>query len=327
MTIPQPFRDQGRQRVPALMLRYLPAGIRRFLIFTCLLLPALALAQDFTSQFPYHKKTEYFDFYYRRESPKISEIARFADGFVRLVNRDFFKADFDYPIRVLVFENREQFKGFLTQQLHIADPPNFGVYVFQYKFFATYEDSGLGTFAHEILHPLVERNLKDRPGWAMEGIPTFFEKFYGYWQDGELKVNWGYQNPWRIQQLAGELARLNLEHVLADPTDTAASSVVERSESGWRMASVFLWRQGRFNRFLSLIAKRDKAGYPTYFEAAMELPMTKILPLWQSYLDDTADHRPEISILPVSTILNNQADFENFVKSNHLSLVQPAKHN
>lgn len=148
--------------------------VRKILICGLLLLPVAAGSQDFAAGFPYHKKTEYFDFYYLRDSPKIPEITRFAGGFVRLVNRDFFKADFDYPIRVLVFEDRAQFKQFLVQQLHDADPPNFGVYVFKYKFFATYEDSGLGTFAHEILHPLVERNLKDRPQWAMEGIPTFF---------------------------------------------------------------------------------------------------------------------------------------------------------
>lgn len=300
--------------------------MRKILICGLLFLPTVVWSQDFISPFPYHKKTEYFDFYYLRESPRIPEITRFADGFVRLVNRDFFKADFDYPIRVLVFEDRAQFKQFLIQQLHIQDPPNFGIYVFRYKFFATYEGSGFGTLAHEILHPLVERNLKDRPQWAMEGIPTFFEKFYGYWKDGDLTAYWGYQNPWRIQQLGSNLAQLDLKQVIADPEQTGASSTVERSESNWRMVSVFLWQQGRFNRFLNLIAKHDKEGYPTYFEAAMERPVEKILPLWQKYLDDVADHRPEISILPASRIFDNQTEFQNFVRANHISLVQPAKH-
>jgi len=326
MPLPQPFQHQGSQRaLAALMLRYLPAKMRRILIFTLLLLPTVLWSQDFIGQFPYHKKTEYFDFYYRRESPKIPEIARFADGFVRLVNRDFFKADFDYPIRVLVFEDRPQFQQFLIQQLHIADPPGFGVYVFRYKFFATYEDSGLGTFAHEILHPLVERNLKDRPLWAMEGIPTFFEKFYGYWKDGELTAYWGYQNPWRIQQLGNNLAQLDLKEVIADPKETGASSAVERSESSWRMVSVFLWQQGRLKRFLNLIAARDKAGYPTYFEAAMEMPAKKILPLWQNYLNDAAAHRAKILLLPASKIFDDQAGFESFVKANHISVEQPMR--
>jgi hypothetical protein len=327
MTLPQPFQYQGSKlALASLILRCLPVNIGKILIYGLLLLPTVVWSQDFISQFPYHKKTEYFDFYYLRESPRIPEIARFADGFVRLVNRDFFKADFDYPIRVLVFEDRAQFKQFLIQQLHIQDPPNFGVYVFRYKFFATYEDSGLGTFAHEILHPLVESNLKDRPQWAMEGIPTFFEKFYGYWKDGELVAYWGYQNPWRIQQLGNNLAQLDLKEVIADPKQTGASSAVERSESSWRMVSVFLWQQGRFKRFLNLIAAHDKAGYPTYFEAAMEMPVEKILPLWQNYLDDAAAHRTKILLLPASKILDDQTDFESFVKANEISLEQPTKH-
>ena len=327
MPIPQPFQYQSSKRVLApLILRYLPAHMKKILICALLLLPPVVWSQDFISQFPCHKKTEYFDFYYLRESPKIPEIARFADGFVRLVNRDFFKADFDYPIRVLVFEDRAQFKQFLIQQLHIADPPNFGIYVFRYKFFATYEDSGLGTFAHEILHPLVERNLKDRPPWAMEGIPTFFEKFYGYWKDGKLVTYWGYQNPWRIQQLGNNLSQLDLKQVIADPKATGASSEVERSESSWRMVSVFLWQQGRFKRFLNLIATHDKAGYPTYFEAAMEMPIEKILPRWQDYLDDVAAHRTKILLLPASNILDDQTGFESFVKAHDISVEQPTKH-
>jgi hypothetical protein len=327
MTVPQPFQYQGSQRALApLIKQYLPAGIVKVLIWALLLLAPVVWSQDFSSQFPFHKKTEYFDFYYRRESPKIPEIARFADGFVKLVNRDFFKADFDYPIRVLVLEDRQQFKQFLVQQLHMADPPNFGVYIGRYKMFATYEDSGLGTFAHEILHPLVERNLPDRPAWAMEGIPTFFEKFYGYWLDGELEVYWGYQNPWRIQQLGTNLTQLDLKQVIADPQATEASSTVERSESSWRMVSVFLWQQGRFKRFLSLIAAHDKAGYPTYFEAAMEMPVEKILPLWQDYLNDAVAHRARNLSFPPSQVLGDRAAFQNFVRVNALSLEQPARH-
>jgi hypothetical protein len=295
---------------------------RYILIFGLLLLPLFAWAQDFSKQFPYHKKTEYFDFYYLRETPKISEFARFADGFVKLVNRDFFKADFDYPIRVLVFENKEQFQQFAIERLHMTNPPGFGFYNYDFKFFATYDGSGLGTFSHEILHPLVERDLKERPQWAMEGIPTFFEKFYGYWKGDELVVCWGYQNPWRIQQLGNNLSQLDLKEIASDLHDF---SWQEQNESSCRMVSVFLWQQGRFKRFLNLIANHDKAGYPTYLEAAMKMPMGKILPLWQAYLDDVAVHRAKNLSLPVSQIFEDEAAFESFVKTNEISIRQPEK--
>ena len=189
--------------------------------------------------------------------------------------------------------------------------------------FATYEDSGIGTFAHEIMHPLVERNLKDRPLWAKEGIPTFFEKFYGYWKHDELIVFWGFQNPWRIAQIGTNLTRLDLNQIIADPKPSTNFGGFERNESELRMASVFLWEQGRFKRFLNLIAAHDKAGFPSYFEAAMGMTVEKILPVWQSYLDDVATNRTKILALPVSTVCPDEAAFRMFVRTNGISLKQP----
>ena len=94
-----------------------------------LLLPSLAMAQDYLKQFPLQRKTTYFEFHYRRHPELIADIARFADGFVKIANRDFFKADFDYPIRVLVLEDRTTFQDFLRREFRIKDPPGFGIYI------------------------------------------------------------------------------------------------------------------------------------------------------------------------------------------------------
>jgi hypothetical protein len=64
--------------------------------------PVVAVAQDYLEQFPLQQHTKYFDFRFKRNPEQIKAIARFADGFINVVNRDFFKADFDYPIRVLL---------------------------------------------------------------------------------------------------------------------------------------------------------------------------------------------------------------------------------
>jgi hypothetical protein len=297
--------------------------VKRILLCCWVFLPGLVFSQGFLDQFPYRKQTQYFDFRYKRTSPQIPEIARFADGFIKLVNRDFFRAEFDYPMRVLVFEDRAQFKGFLVHEMHMTGPPNFGVYLYDYKLFATYEDSGLGTFAHEILHPLVERNLKDRPLWAMEGIPTFFEKFYGYWNDDELVVYWGFQNPWRIEQIGTNLTQLDVSKFVSHLDPATQFNYVEKEESTWRMGAVFLWEQGRFSRFLKLIGAHDLAGYSSYFEAAMEMPVEQIRPLWQSYLNSVSARRTKVLLLPRSQILANEAAFQSFAKTNDISLEQP----
>lgn len=214
---------------------------------------------------------------------------RFADGFINVVNRDFFKADYDYPIRVFVLEDENALDDFVNRELQIPDPAGFGMYIYSKKLLATYESSGLGTFTHETMHALVEKNLPSRPSWADEGIPTFFEKFYGYWKGNELILLWGFQNPWRIEELGNNLARLNLSEIVSDVRP-------ESDESKLRMVSLFLWKRGKFKRFLRLIASNDKHGYPSFFEAAMEMPLNRITPVWMSYLSDVEQHRSFNSI-------------------------------
>jgi len=271
--------------------------------------PPTATTQSYLEEFPRHRQFKYFDFYYKRSPERIEGIARFADAFVALVNRDFFKAEYDYPIRVLVLEDRSAFQDFLRRRFRMQDPPGFGIFMSQEKMFVTYEDSGLGTFTHEIMHPLVERNLKDRPLWALEGIPTFFEKFYGYWKADGPEVQWGYQNPWRIDMLGTNLTRLDLKSLLAtrDPQG-------QFRESDLRMVSMFLWQQGKFQRFLQLIQKREKNGYGSYFEAALEMPVERVIPLWKSYLNDVAARRNAIMRLPPSTIVKDEPTFKEFTR-------------
>ena len=283
--------------------------LKTILCFWLLLTPLIATSQDYLEQFPLRQQTKYFDFRFKRNPERIKAIARFADGFINVVNRDFFKADFDYPIRVLVLEDRATFQKFLHQQFGVSDPPNFGIFLYRYNLFATYEDSGLGTFAHEIMHPLVERNLKDRPIWAIEGIPTFFEKFYGYWQNDELVLNWGYQNPWRIDMLGTNLVQLDLKEIVS-----TMETPGKYRESDRRLVSVFLWEQGKFKQFLQLIQKREKNGYDSYFEAAMGMHIDRIVPLWQGYLNKIAVQRGEIMRLPSSNVLPDEPTFQKFIE-------------
>jgi len=278
------------------------------MLYLLLLTPIVAFAQPYLNEFPFQQGTKYFDFRFKRNPERIKAFARFADGFIGVINRDFFPADFDYPIRVLVLEDRASFQNYLSQQFSVTNPPNFGIFLYRYNLFATYEDSGLGTFAHEIMHPLVERNLKGRPVWAIEGIPSFCEKFYGYWHDDRLVVNWGYQNPWRIEMLGTNLTQLDLKGILAT-TQTPG----DFRESDRRLVSMFLWQQGKFKRFLEFVKSEDKNGYKSYFEAAMGMPEDKIVPLWQAYLNDIAARRSEIMRLPPSAVFPDKETFQHFV--------------
>lgn len=282
-----------------------------------LLVPIAAFGQSYLDQFPFQQQSTYFDFRFKRNPEHIKAIAHFADAFIGTVNRDFFKADFDYPIRVLVVEDSAALQKILRDRFDINVAPHFGIFLYRYNLFITYEDSGLGTFAHEIMHPLVERNLKDRPIWAIEGIPTFFEKFYGYWQDDKLVINWGYQNPWRIEMLGTNLTLLDLKAIV-----TTAQTPGDYRESDRRLVAMFLWEQGKFKRFLDLIKSGERNGYKSYFEAAMDLPLDKIIPLWAEYINTISKKRDEIMRLPPSTILDDKTSFEKFSTKYRIPLIR-----
>jgi hypothetical protein len=266
-------------------------------------------------QFPVRKQTKYFDFHYERNSQQVEGMARFADGYVNLINRDFFETSFDYPIQVFVLRDQNRFEEFAHRELHVRGPAGLGMYLYSNKLLATYEDSGLGTFTHETFHAFVEKDLARRPIWADEGIPTFFEKFYGYWKNDQLVLFWGYQNPWRINDLGTNLTQLSLMEIVSDQNP-------EGDESKLRMVSLFLWEQGRFRRFLKLIAADDKRGYKSYFEAAMEMPLEEIVPLWHKYLLDVQRQRAAILTLPLSTVFNSEEEFQAFAKVNRIPTEQ-----
>jgi hypothetical protein len=274
--------------------------------------------------FPFSRRSAYFDFRYRRDAAKIKEISDFSDGVVNLVDRDFFKASYDYPIRVLVLENLPQYQVFVARYFGLIEGRTAAANAWApHKLFVTYVDAGVGTFAAEIAGTLAESNLNDRPGWAVGGVPAFFDNFYGYWTNGQLIAYWGYQNPARLRQIGTNLLNIDLKEILATPTPSTNDNWVDTNEAKERMVSVFLWEQGRFKRFLKLIATRDKAGYPSYFEAAMEMPVDQILPLWQGYLHDVASDYSDIMTMPPTTICPDQASFQDFVKTNEIPLDQP----
>lgn len=281
-------------------------SLRGLLGFLLLTASALSMhAVDWSKKLPFARKSQYFEFHYQRETWDAAAFARFADGFVDLVNRDFVKLGFDYPIQVLVLPDRATFQQFLKKEFVVRDPPNFGMYFPAFKVFVTFEDSGLGTFAHEIMHPLLDRNLRNCPVWATEAVPAFFEKFIGYWDADKLVLQWGYQNPWRIEALGDKLAGLDLARIVNDRRPVTNFDNSER-----RLVTVFLWRAGRFERFLRLLADNTHAGYDSCFEAAMEQPLKALVPQWQNYLQEIASHRAEIMKVPASVVLPNRPAFE-----------------
>ncbi len=236
----------------------------------CLFCATAAYPDEWSRDFPLELRSRHFVVRYQRDGWDAAAFVRFAEAFVETVDRDFVRVKLERPIGVLMATDRASFQAYWRKR--IGGAPGYGMYLPEPGVVATYEDSGLGTFTHQIMYPILFRNLPDAPGWAVDAIPTFFEKFVGYWDGERLAVSWGHQSAWRIEGIGDALAALDLPRVLQSARDGRQS---ER-----RLVTVFLWQQCRLERFLRLIAGRDLAGYGTYFEAAMERPVQEIVPLW-----------------------------------------------
>ena len=79
-------------------------------------------SQSYSEQLPLRQQSKYFDFRFKQHLEKIKAVARFADAFIDIVNRDFFEAEFDYPIRVLVTEDSAAHRTLVSEQFGVTDP-------------------------------------------------------------------------------------------------------------------------------------------------------------------------------------------------------------
>lgn len=264
--------------------------------------PVPAYTQTLASRFANHAGGKYFQFHGDLPAQKLALYATFSDMFVELVEQDFFRVKTRFPIQAIVLEDKGSFKHFLRNALGVQTPPDYGIYLAEAALFVTYDGSGLGTFTHEIMHPLVEESLPHRPAWAMEGIPAFFEKFYGHVENGRLHVQCGYQNPWRIEMLGPKLKHLKLDRIVNGSEGTSEK----------RLVTVYLNQRGKLKTFLELVQANERRGFRTHLEAAFGKPLKEIEADWKRYLQEIENDRERIMRLPMSRLFDTSDQYRQF---------------
>jgi hypothetical protein len=247
-------------------------------------------------------ESKFFIFYSDLPRPELQSYSEFSNLFLELVDRDFVRLRNFKKINAVVFPDQNRMQRFLSQRLGRNEPPLYGLYIAENHLFLTYDGSGLGTFTHEIMHPVVSNELPHTPSWGWEGIPTFFEKFYGYKEGNRLYLKWGYQNPWRIRALGDRILTLNLAEIINRSQD----------ESEQRLVSVFLYRRAKWKKFLDLISAGEKKGYTTYVEAAFGQRLSELEQDWRVYLRDTYNRRNQTYRLPTSRYFPSKQEFLEF---------------
>lgn len=243
-----------------------------------------------------------FAFYSDLPRAKLETYVEFSNLFLDVVDRDFIQLRNLKKLAAVVTSDQNGMQRFLSQRLRMNEPPLYGIYIAEHNLFVTYDGSGIGTFAHEIIHPVVATELPAMPSWGWEGIPAFFEKFYGYKEGNRLYLKWGYQNPWRIRSLGESLLRLKLIDVIHR----------SQNQSELRLVSVFLYQRGKLRSFLDLVRNGDRKGSENYLEAAFGGRLPDLEPEWQKYLATVYARRQQIYNLPLSSYFRSRQEFLQF---------------
>lgn len=105
--------------------------------------------------------------------------------------KDFMKTKPDKPLRVYLFKDKETYDAY-NKKMYGHDPTTpYGFYMRSDRKMVMNISTGLGTLAHELVHPLNEADFPTLPSWFNEGFASLFEQSY-YTRDGSIRgdVNW-----------------------------------------------------------------------------------------------------------------------------------------
>ena len=176
-----------------------------------------------------------------------------------------------------------------------------GAYYHKHNALVLHENGGFGSIGHALMYPIWESKLVHAPVWAKLGVSTLFEKIYGYKNNNEMEIKFGYHNPWRIKEI-GDATQLRLSDlVLADAS--------EISQSQARLVMMFVLQKGVFSKYIDALLTNTKGGFGTYIEFAFNQDMGTLEKYWAEYVSNIMKNREQILAIPNSRLFKTEADF------------------
>lgn len=264
-----------------------------------------------TGSYPNIVATAHFLFYSDIPLARLEYHARFAESFINYVDSNLIKVKGNFPRAVFMLKDKLTARKFLSETMGFKAHVH-GVYLAGANAVVTYDGAGAGIIMHELMHTVLAEEKK-LEYWAEEGIPTLFDKCFGYMQDGAVKddksmmIKLGYPEVWYAKWMGG-----------IDRTEVSLIDVVRNSkhandsqENKQRQVALFLCKMDKLKTYLSLVESGDKKGYPTYFEAALEESLEKLAPKFTAYMQEI-EKSGIAHKLPETEIFESKAEFEKF---------------
>jgi tetratricopeptide (TPR) repeat protein len=246
--------------------------------------------------------------------PQAEHYARLSESFLGYVDNNLIKLKGVFPRGLFILHDKLASRKFLKERMGFATHVH-GAYLAGSNAVVTYDGAGDNTLMHELMHTVLNEE-KGLDFWAEEGIPCLFDLVYGCIHDDAgakgMKLMLGYPERWNPKWMGNkERSALQLPEILQQAKHANAEN-----EAQQRQVALFLIKNDKLKKYLSLVAGGNKNGYATYLEAAFEKPVAQLAPAFNQFMVSIEKDSAWVNSLPDSRIFENEKELAAFVKAN-----------
>lgn len=138
------------------------------------------------------------------EGHQIQRATQTLKDYTQALTRTYFERRPERPVKVYLFKDKESYQSYCDKEYENPPRTPFGFYMPGERKIVVNLNTGQGTLAHELVHPLMEADFPRAPAWFNEGFASLFEQSrYVSGNRIEGMVNW------RIRSLKRALSRAN----------------------------------------------------------------------------------------------------------------------
>jgi tetratricopeptide (TPR) repeat protein len=257
---------------------------------------------------PFHEKatSKHFTIYSVNGKDLGRTYCDYLEDFLGCVNNHFGKIPPNWNLTINLYPDK---KALNEAEAKMGSKANVTGYVQKYNTIFAYNDCGIGTLSHEMMHKVTYENFKTLDQWAKEGIPCFFEKIYGYKTPIGTVLYLGYQNPWRLKELSSGITKLTIKDIL---TQRSAPTL----ESNQRLLATFLAYEGKLEQYFYMAQNEKPKKFKTLVEETFQEPLEKLEPRFQQFVQKIKANEAMLITLPDSKYFQTKNEFDALAKAN-----------
>ena len=259
--------------------------------------------------------TKHFNIYSVANDGHVKIDGQFLEDFLLYIDRNLVSIPSGWPVDVFLLPTKEELWKYLQAKFG-ERRKLMGSFSYEQNSIYTYTDAGLGTLAHELMHKIVHEKFTACDLWAVEGIPSLFEKIYCCHDEGNPKFYFGYENPWRLGQLSKELPALTIRQILEN-----ANNKKQENESEQRMLASFIFHSGKLKLYIDLSVKDQHHGFSTILESVFNKSVSQLEPSFADFVHTINVNKTQLKTIPQSQYFATTTELSDFFRKNPVLLL------